>query len=179
MIQIVIFLQLVLLFAMLGATNYVKKKAKNLADKEDLKDLTLIVQKVKIGFQKVLATHRVQFEAEFRYYEDVWCAARTLHKAFVKLLPLLAGVQVGDDEHKAFGETQQAFSDMMDKSQPFIAEPVWNQFQEFENVMLDEKVNKMYGLSVKDREPYRRHARETLEKCASVLRQHLSGTLEV
>src|SRR5712664_1804790 len=89
MIQIVIFLQLVLLFAMLGATNYVKKKAKNLADKEDLKDLTLIVQKVKIGFQKVLATHRVQFEAEFRYYEDVWCAARALHKAFVKLLPSL------------------------------------------------------------------------------------------
>ena len=52
--------------------NYVRKKAENLARKEDLKDLTDIVERVRAQFERANLVHRVQFEAEFRVCQDLW-----------------------------------------------------------------------------------------------------------
>jgi hypothetical protein len=51
---------------------YIGAKAENLAQKEDLRALTDIVEGVRAQFERANLVHRVQFEAEFRACQDVW-----------------------------------------------------------------------------------------------------------
>jgi len=63
--------------------HYVGAKAKNLAEKEDLKDLTRIVERVRSQFERANLVHRVQFEAEFRVCQDLWRDAHSTFREFV------------------------------------------------------------------------------------------------
>jgi hypothetical protein len=66
---------------------YIGRKAENLAQKEDLRHLTDIVERVRTQFERANLVHRVQFEAEFRACQDVWREANNTHREFVRLFP--------------------------------------------------------------------------------------------
>jgi nitrogen regulatory protein PII-like uncharacterized protein len=72
--------------------HYVGAKAKNLAQKEDLKDLTNIVERVRSQFERANLVHRVHFEAEFRACQDIWRGAHSTHREFVRLFPMSGAV---------------------------------------------------------------------------------------
>jgi len=69
---------------------YIGAKAENLAQKEDLRDLTDIVERVRTQFERANLVHKVQFEAEFKACQDVWREANNTHREFVRLFPLLS-----------------------------------------------------------------------------------------
>lgn len=71
--------------------SYVKKKAENLATKEDLAVLTNIAERIRDQLSRANLVHRVQFEAEFRYYEKVWDATHRLFQWFVRMNPRSGG----------------------------------------------------------------------------------------
>src|SRR5947199_8883829 len=66
-------------------------KAENLAQKEDLRALTDIVEGVRAQFERANVVHRVQFEAEFRACQDVWREGDNTHREFVRLFPVAFG----------------------------------------------------------------------------------------
>src|SRR4051812_41006520 len=64
---------------------YVRRKAENLAQKEDLQILTDITERIRNQFDKVGLVHRIQFEAEFRAYQDIWRLGQNAFKENVRL----------------------------------------------------------------------------------------------
>ena len=85
-------------------------KAENLAQKEDLRALTDIVEGVRAQFERANLVHRVQFEAEFRACQDVWREANNTHREFVRLYPVAFGKPTPFQRGK-FINAQQAFPD--------------------------------------------------------------------
>lgn len=155
--------------------NYVREKAKNLAQKEDLQDLTKIVEDVRSQFERANLVHRVQFEAEFRACQDVWRGAHSTHREFVRLFPMSYAVPEAG-QRKKFGDTQLAFSDTLVQCQPFVSDAVWKAVYEFEGLMI---VWKDADLPLASRTDCRDEAFKGLERCVQEIRKRFSELLVV
>jgi len=155
---------------------YIGTKAENLAQKEDLRALTDIVEGVRAQFERANLVHRVQFESEFRACQDVWREANNTHREFVRLFPLLFGkptpLQRGN-----FISAQLAFADALDAGKPFMNQTVWKAFFEFENSMIVWKDVEM--ISKESTKESREEARLGLERCAEQIRKRFSELLVV
>src|SRR5438270_1525962 len=86
-VQVLLFFCLALLIYFVRVTlpSYIQKKAENLAQKQDLRELTEIAERIRAQFDKVNVVHRVQFEAEFRAYQSIWLGAHNVFKEFIRL----------------------------------------------------------------------------------------------
>src|SRR4029077_5059240 len=89
---------------------YIGAKAENLAQKEDLRALTDIVEGVRAQFERANLVHRVQFEAEFRACQNVWREANNTHREFVRLFPVAFGKPT-PFQRGEFISAQLAFAD--------------------------------------------------------------------
>ena len=156
--------------------NYVREKARNLAQKEDLQDLTEIVQGVRSQFERVNLVQRIQFEAEFRTCQDVWREANNTHQEFVRLFPLLFGKPTPLQRGK-FISAQLAFSEALEAGKPFMNQTVWKAFFEFENSIVVWKDVEM--LPKESTKESREEARLGLERCAEEIRKRFSELLVV
>ena len=65
-----IFIGLLIAMATLYLRQFVSKKAENLAQKQDLADLTTIVERVKSQFERANAVEQLKLEKEFRYLRE-------------------------------------------------------------------------------------------------------------
>jgi len=150
---------------------YIGAKAENLAQKEDLRALTNIVEGVRAQFERANLVHRVQFEAEFRACQDVWREANNTHREFVRLFPLLFGkptpLQRGN-----FISAQLAFAEALDAGKPFMNQTVWKAFFEFENSMIVWKDVEM--IPKESTKESREEARLGLDRCAEEIRKRFS-----
>jgi hypothetical protein len=150
---------------------YIGAKAENVAQKEDLRALTDIVEGVRAQFERAKLVHRVQFEAEFRACQDVWREANNTHREFVRLFPLLFGkptpLQRGN-----FISAQQAFTQALEAGKPFMNQTVWKAFFEFENSMIVWKDVEM--IPKESTKESREEARLGLERCAEEIRKRFS-----
>jgi len=163
-------------FSVFYLRKYMGAKAQNLAHKEDLRELTDIVERVRTQFDRANLVHRVQFEAEFRACQDVWHAANNTHREFVRLFPLVFGKPT-PLQRGQFTNAQQAFSDALDAGKPFMNETVWKAFSEFENSMIVWKdVETIPKESTKEA---REEARLGLERCAEEIKKRFSELLVV
>jgi hypothetical protein len=154
--------------------NYVSAKAKNLAQKEDLRALTDIVEGVRAQFERANMVHRVQFEAEFRACQDVWREANNTHQEFVRLFSLLFDKPTPLQRGK-FISAQLAFSQALEAEKPFMNQAVWKAFLEFESSMIVWKdVEMIPKESIKES---REEARLNLERCAEEIRKRFSQLL--
>jgi hypothetical protein len=155
---------------------YIGAKAENLAQKEDLRALTDVVEGVRAQFERANLVHRVQFEAEFKACQDVWREANNTHQEFVRLFPLLFGKPTPLQRGK-FISAQQAFSDALEAGKPFMNQTVWKAFFQFENsIVVWKDVEMLPKESVKDS---REEARLGLERCAEAIRKRFSELLVV
>ena len=155
--------------------NYVREKAKNLAQKEDLQDLTKIVEGVRSQFERVNLVQRVQFEAEFRACQDLWRAANDAHKEFIRFFPT-SGPDPEADQATKFLNAQLAFADMLEGCKPFVKDAVWQAFFEFENSII---MWKFGGMPKESRKESRDTARLSLERCVAETRKRFSELLVV
>jgi hypothetical protein len=153
---------------------YIGRKAENLAQKEDLRDLTDIVERVRTQFERANLVHRVQFEAEFRACQDVWREANNTHREFVRLFPLLFGKPT-PLQRGTFISAQRAFADALEAGKPFMNQTVWNAFFEFENSMIVWKNVEM--IPKESTKESREEARLALERCAEEIRKRFSELL--
>ena len=154
--------------------NYVGAKAENLAQKEDLRALTDIVEGVRAQFERANLVHRVQFEAEFRACQNVWREANNTHQEFVRLFSLLFDKPTPLQRGK-FISAQLAFSQALEAEKPFMNQAVWKAFLEFESSMIVWKdVEMIPKESIKES---REEARLNLEHCAEEIRKRFSQLL--
>jgi hypothetical protein len=153
---------------------YIGLKAENLAQKEDLRALTDIVEGVRAQFARANLVHRVQFEAEFRACQDVWREANNTHREFVRLYPVAFDKPTPLQRGK-FISAQVAFADALEAGKPFMNQMVWKAFFEFENSMIVWKdVETIPKESTKES---REEARLGLERCAEEIRKRFSELL--
>jgi hypothetical protein len=161
-------------FSVFYLRKYIGAKAENLAQKEDLRALTDVVEGVRAQFARGNLVHRVQFEAEFRACQDVWLQANNTHREFVRLFPLAFDKPTPLQRGK-FTNAQQAFSDALDAGRPFMNQTVWKAFSEFENSMIVWKdVETIPKESIKESGE---EARLALERCAQEITKRFSELL--
>jgi hypothetical protein len=154
--------------------NYIGAKAENLAQKEDLRALTDIVEGVRVQFERANLVHRVQFEAEFRACQDVWREANNTHREFVRLFPLAFGKPTPFQRGK-FINAHLTFADALEAGKPFMNQTVWKAFFEFENsIIVWKDVEMIPKESIKES---REEARLGLERCAEEIRKRFSELL--
>jgi hypothetical protein len=171
--------KLVVILAAIGLSwfflrKYIGTKAENLAQKQDLRALTDIIEGVRAQFERANLVHRVQFEAEFRACQDVWREANNTHREFVRLYPVGFGKPTPLQRGK-FINAQQAFADALEAGKPFMNQTVWKAFFEFENSIIAWKdVEMIPKESIKES---REEARLGLERCAEEIRKRFSELL--
>jgi hypothetical protein len=171
--------KLVVILAAIGLSwfflrKYIGAKVENLAQKEDLRVLTDIVERVRTQFERANLVHRVQFEAEFRACQDVWREANNTHREFVRLYPVGFGKPTPLQRGK-FINAQQAFADALEAGKPFMNQTVWKAFFEFENsIIVWKDVEMIPKESINES---REEARLGLERCAEEIRKRFSELL--
>jgi hypothetical protein len=153
---------------------YIGQKAENLAQKEDLRHLTDIVERVRAQFERANLVHRVQFEAEFRACQDVWREATNTHQEFVRLFPLLFA-KATPLQRGRFISAQLAFSEALEVGKPFMNQTVWKAFFEFENSMIVWKDVEV--IPKESANESREEARLSLERCVEEIRKRFSELL--
>jgi hypothetical protein len=83
---------------LLGLRKYVAKKAENVATKQDIAQLTHLVEDIKAdhardlerlksGLLKDVGSHRIQYETELQTYKEIWAAAYDVFNATNALRP--------------------------------------------------------------------------------------------
>jgi hypothetical protein len=162
--------------AVYALRGYIGGKVKNLADKEDIERLTQITEGVRSTSQKHAVVHCVQFEAEFRHYEKVWDATHKMFKSFVQMNPrvrepILAPKQ---ETFNTFLAAHAAFTEALDASTPFIPTDIWTQPKQFDELMINDKIDKLTGLERENIRECRAEARQALQECAEAIRGRLS-----
>ena len=179
--QFLLLVGMVVLFWMfLSLRKYINRKAENLAQKEDLESLTDIVERVRAQFGKASLIHRVQFEAEFRCYQDLWKSANEVHKTFVILNSLLITNSRSQVNFDKFTTAQLAYADVMEGSRPFVPDAVWKAFRGFEDLMIRDKTHGLFNVIAKESlDSYRKESRLSLEQCGEEIRKRLADLLIV
>jgi|GEM_PF-7084893 len=120
---------------------YLDTKARNRAQREDLDDLTSIIERVKHLFQHDAAVCRAQFETEFSLMKSLWEASRILERAFVEAYPLSGFAAQSKEGFAVFVEKQIAFLDILEGSRPFISKHVFDAFMIFDTIVTDAKAS--------------------------------------
>lgn len=159
--------------------HYLKRKGENLAQKEDIEALTAIVQRVETQFDKAKLVHRVQFEAEFRYYERVWRAADAVNASLCRVYQVYPMHEVTDELIKEFYTEQEKFARLLDSAKPFIVTEVWKTLNEYETIVIHGKSKFITGEAMGDIRQYREEVRHAYEACVEAIRLRLSSLLVV
>jgi len=136
---------------------YFAEKARNLAKKEDIEDLTrkveLVkheftaeVERLKAGLDRATHVSKQQFDVEFAIYRDVWEKLVGLRQAFFALRPFVSEIvppQVGQERLQrridAFNLAYADFVNAADRNQPFYSEDVYRELSAIIDICIDEK----------------------------------------
>jgi hypothetical protein len=154
---------------------FIRRKAENLAQKQDITDLTERVQRVETQFERVRLVHRVQFEAEFKHYEKVWKKADRVNGAFVRVYPVHQFHEITDELVKDFGDRLDRFGRVLERSKPFISAEIWKMLNEYETLLIEGKANFITGTPTENVREYREEVRHVYELCAERIRLHLAS----
>jgi uncharacterized membrane protein len=111
---------------------YFAEKGKNLATKEDIKDITDKVESIRLEYARRQHKHEIAFGKEFEILSEVWNTLVDLRIATQGLRPLLDYVHPNetDEERKVnrlqkFAESFEVFASTVVKNQPFYPEDVY------------------------------------------------------
>jgi hypothetical protein len=158
---------------------YIKRKAENLAQKQDLAELTRIAASINSKFDRSNVVHRVQFEAEFQAYQALWSTAHDAVVAHIRWQSLT--FQATDATITAFGEAQLAFANSVKRYEPFVPEAVFREFKALDELFVDAKIDQQLEplkAPIAKREA-RKAIDEAAQRCIAAIKQRLSETLVV
>jgi len=150
--------------AFLGA--YIKRKGENVATKEDIGEITTVVEESKSFYTKELehlkndlAMKRhfsgVRYEHEIEIYEMLWSELCKLAEAVLSLRPAFdSSLKLGETEDARKQERLQKFYDAFQSlrivvlhNRPFYPETIWNDVRDLFHLCNSETVSYQYGKS--------------------------------
>lgn len=169
-----IFIGLLIGAATLYLRQFVSKKAENLAQKQDLADLTTIVERVKSQFERANAVEQLKLEKEFSACVNTWAEACDAHREFCRLFPLAILGPQPKNQAEAFGRAQLKFSSTLEASRPFMHDAVWSAFEKFDVEMC---LWKNQELPMSLREETRTIVRRALDKCNQEIKSRFVGSV--
>jgi hypothetical protein len=141
--------------------------------------LTSITERIRAQFDNLNIVYRVQFEAEFRAYQEIWLAAHNVFRENVILNSLQGVASRTKEQFDKFQVAQRTFSDTLVGCRPFIPEDVWRAFYDFEDVMIDDKMRQLTPIPNEELHPHREKTRLAFERCGEQVRKRLAGLLAV
>jgi hypothetical protein len=115
---------------------YVRRKAQNLASKEDLAALTEQVERVKSSYrvqeellradlQRKARIHQAQMDLELEIYRDLWAGASAMDVALAQVQAYgLAAHPKVTEARKTFEAARTKIEELQKQSEPFIAREV-------------------------------------------------------
>jgi len=137
---------------------YFAEKGKNLATKEDIKDITEKVEAVRVEYVKRQHVHQMTFDKEFEILSEVWGTLVDLRSATQGLRPLLDHYDPNepDEERRSkrlqkFAESYNVFANTVVKNQPFYPKEIYESL--FEIMMIAREEADEYSLHDPDRRP--------------------------
>jgi hypothetical protein len=98
---------------------YLKRKAENLATKEDVAKLTHLAEEVKASFTKRGIVFKAQFDFEFQSCLHLWKSACELRRAYERARAFKVNNQV-TAETKAFADAELKYTSELNEALPFI-----------------------------------------------------------
>lgn len=120
---------------------YFAEKGKNLATKEDIKDITEKVEAVRAEYIKRQHVHQMAFDKEFEILSEVWGTLVDLRNATRGLRPVLDYVDPNESEEERkrkrlqkFAECYSTFVNTAEKNQPFYPKEIYESL--FEIMMI-------------------------------------------
>jgi hypothetical protein len=134
---------------------YLTEKAKNRAQKEDIEDLTRKVESIKSEFtaevehlraslERTTHASKLQFDAEFAIYREIWGKLDILRQMFFALHPSVSTVVPPEEDRArmerriaAYGSAFKEFRDSVHRSQPFYGQAVYDALQGVLEVCID------------------------------------------
>ncbi len=126
-------------------SSYFAEKGKNLATKEDIRDITDKIEAVRTEYAKQLHVYQLTFGNEFEILHEVWQNLIDLRKATQGLRPILDYIDPEESEEerkrkrlKAFSESHRAFIDAVEKNQPFYPKEIYASLHEIALITYDE-----------------------------------------
>ena len=160
--------------ATLYLRQFVSKKAENLAQKQDLADLTTIVERVKSQFERANAVEQLKLEKEFSTCVSTWSEACDAHREFCRLFPLAIVGPQPTNQAEVFGRAQLKFSSTLEASRPFMHDPVWSAFEKFDVEMC---LWKNQELPMHLRGETRAVVRHALDECHQEIKKRFVGAV--
>ena len=144
--------------------DYFSEKGKNLATKEDIAEITELVEGAKLESTtqveelRAELTHatyvsRVQFEKEFSIYSDVWDALVEVRDAVLSLRPWMdswpedkdARKKMQQDRMNLFADTFESFGKLAEKQKPFYADSIYAEIGALRKTMKREFIEYRYS----------------------------------
>lgn len=128
---------------------------------------------------------RVQFEAEFRIYQEVHGLAHEVVAAHAKVYPDEAFLMAPADEtQKRFIGAQLKLTECLAKGEPFFEPRVFESYKLLEELILNQKVALLQaagrgGGDPKNRKTDRKAITLALQKCSDVIRNRISNVAVV
>jgi hypothetical protein len=169
-----VFIGLLIGLATLYLRQFVSRKAENLAQKQDLADLTTIVERVKSQFERASAVEQLKLEKEFSTCVSTWSEACEAHREFCRLFPLAILGPRPKDQAEVFGRAQLKFTSTLEASRPFMHDAVWSAFEKFDVEMC---VWKNQELPMPLRKETRTVVRRALDECNQEIKNRFVGAV--
>lgn len=162
-----------------------------LAQKEEIDKLLAVVESLKAqqaeaekpklpSANGASSVSRVQFEAEFRIYQEIHGIAHEVVAAHAKVFPDDAFMMPPADEtQKRFIGAQLKLTECLAKGEPFFEPRVYESYKLLEELILNQKVALLQaagrgGGDSKNRKSDRKAITLALQKCADVIRNRIS-----
>jgi hypothetical protein len=130
-----------------------RDKGSVLSKIEELKaDLAATNERLRSTLEKGVHIHRVQFDAEFAAYRDVWDGLVEIANAALKLRPAMDRVPLSKEERDAermrrlqdFDNANRLFRQKVHKMRPFYDESVFSELSEFLKLVRSEAADYAY-----------------------------------
>lgn len=125
--------------------SYFEEKGRNLATKEDIKDITSKIESVRTEYAKQLHVYQLTFGKEFEVLREVWQKLIDLRRATQGLRPLMDYFDPNEPEEerkrnrlKMFFDSYHAFADAVEKNQPFYPRDIYASLREISLITYDE-----------------------------------------
>jgi hypothetical protein len=127
--------------------SYLKKKAENLATKEDVSEITKQVESMKATVGAQLYIHQVRYQNEFNILMDLTEKLVELRDSALVLRPVVDYVDASEAEEdrkrkrlKRYQEAALAFYKLYETRKPFYPDEIYNGIKELDRVVWKEVV---------------------------------------
>lgn len=144
-------------------------------------------ERLRAELEKGLHIHKVQFEKEFKIYEELWSKLVELRKASLSLRPAMDMVDTKETEGKRktkrltrFGNAIAEFIDVTDKNRPFYSEDVYQSMEKLWKLTHSEAIeykhlnphdDKYWDKAQKNRE----EILTEIEQCCKIIRGRIGS----